>query len=354
MDNSQLLSSYMQFLRGTLEFSMRNDSYSSQLRSFNVSRDQLLHEFQKIDYDQITVSLEELLTDFHITFPFTDRIENSLNYYFLNGSLVGDKDIIKALLDLQNVTQWEEKSIHALERVEAYVSLREADRKCFTFNIPMAIGIEMREIGIKLNVSSSHGKYHEYPGGISPGRFLVFLTYPNQFLREPIGGGIKPKIKRRGDCYKLEIHIGYMRIIRRRDKKSAPCNPEWRNHDRKHLEYITSKVGCCPRHWKVQSELPHCTNELQLAEIKRELIKINGFMPPCRSMETLLKTTEGTTDWKICLFGKNKFFDLKVWLDEQRRYEEVFLFRSYSLQTLVGNSGKYNIVIIVVPGYLIL
>ena len=343
MDNSQLFSSYMQFLRGTLHFSMGQDSYSSQLREFNVSRDELLHEFQKIDYDLITVSLKELLTDFHITFQLDGKTANLLKYDLQNGSLVADKDGIKAFFELRNTTQWEEKSIHALERVKTYVSLREVERKCFTFDIPMAKGVDMREIGIELNVSSSHGKYHEYSGKIWPGRFLVYLTYPNQFLREPYGSGIEPKIKKPVDCYKLEIHVGYMRVIRRRDKKSTPCNSEWRNHDKKHMEYITRKVGCCPMHWKLQSELPHCTNEQQLAEINRELFKKNGFMPPCRSIETLLKTTDEMTPEiyrRMCLFGMKKFYKLKVWLDEQRHYEEVFLFRSYSLQTLVGNSGK--------------
>ena len=205
----------------------------------------------------------------------------------------------------------------------------------------MAKGIDMREIGFSFNTSFNHGKYFDQMNDlVSSGRFYVYLTYPNQFLREPYGSGIAPEIGKAVSCYKLEIHVGYMRVVRRRNKKRAPCNVNWQRHDEKQLIYIATKVGCTPRNWKMSSDLPYCISHQEQAEINRELNKKNGFMPPCRSVETLLRTTKEKGDMRMCLWGKKKYFDLSIFLDEQRHYEEVFLLRSYSLQALVGNSGK--------------
>ena len=140
------------------------------------------------------------------------------------------------------------------------------------------------------------------------------------------------------NCYKFEIHVGYMRVVRRRDKKQKPCNSDWRRHDEKTMRHSAQKVGCIPKPWKMPSKLPYCSTSKQNDEINQEIDNENGFMPPCRSIETLLKTTKGKTDWRMC-FAK-KFFEFKIFVDEQSHYEEVFLYPSYPLQTLVGNSGE--------------
>ena len=88
----------------------------------------------------------------------------------------------------------------------------------------------------------------------------------------------------------------------------------------------------------MHSKLPYCLTPQQNDEIDREIDNKKGFMPPCRSIETLLKTTKGKTNWRMCL--ASSFLELKIFVDEQSHYEEVFLYPSYPLQTLVGNSGN--------------
>ena len=100
------------------------------------------------------------------------------------------------------------------------------------------MGMDMREVGMKFNSSSFPSKK------ISPGKFFFYLTYPKQFLRSPFGSGIKLAIDMAVGCYKFELHVGYIRVVRRRDKKKIPCNPEWKRHDEMQMSHVSKKVGC--------------------------------------------------------------------------------------------------------------
>ena len=105
------------------------------------------------------------------------------------------------------------------------------------------------------------------------------------------------------------------------------------------MSHVAEKVGCIPKHWKIQSDLPLCSTPQQFSDIALEINDKNGYMPPCRSIETLLKKTLGNTNWRMCLIGS--FLDVKLFVDEQSYYEELVLLPAYSLQSLVGNSGWY-------------
>lgn len=323
---SKALFSYKLFLNGANESLIAQDDF---LRVLNITYDKYLYSLQQIDYDESTANLINLLNEFYITFPISADHHKLLNYHVKKGTLVANKNDLESMKESKH---WEEDSIQGLKDIKTYVSFREAYRKCTTIDIPMAMGMDMREVGMQFNSSSFPSKK------ISPGKFFFYLTYPKQFLRSPFGSGIKLAIDMSVGCYKFELHVGYIRVVRRRDKKKVPCNPDWKHHDEKQMSHVSRTVGCIPKHWKLPSELPHCVVPQEFSEIKKKLNKKNGYMPPCRSIETLLKTTKGKTDWRMCL--KNSFLDLKVFLDEQSHYEEVFLYPSYSLQNLVGNSGK--------------
>ena len=326
-DLSKFLLSYKLFLKGAPNSTLAKPDW---LRNLNATFDQWLNILLHIDYDAATNGLEDLISDFHITFPMDVEAPRMINYQAINGSLVATDDEMESFA---NSTLLQEKTIQLLKSVKTYISFREAFRKCLTIDIPHSKGIDMREVGISFNTSGFPAKK------IAPGKFFFYLTYPKQIIRAPLGSGMKLPFDRAVSCYKFEIHIGYMRVVRRRNKERAPCNSEWNHHDEIQMSYISRKIGCTPKHWKMPSDLPYCSIPQQHLELKKELHKKNGFMPPCRSIETLLKTTKGKTDWRMCL--RKSFLDIKIFLDEQSHYEEVFLFPSYSLQSLVGNSGTF-------------
>ena len=92
--------SYQQFLNG------RNGSLLAKpdwLRELNMTYDQWLLILSKIDYDEITVGLENLLTEFYITFPIDSEHNKLLHYHEHNGSLLANDVDIK---DFENSSDW--------------------------------------------------------------------------------------------------------------------------------------------------------------------------------------------------------------------------------------------------------
>ena len=135
--------------------------------------------------------------------------------------------------------------------------------------------------------------------------------------------------------------MGYMKVVRRRFKRNEPCDKDWRNHDENQRTHIIKQIGCKPIHWKVKTNEPNCSNLEKYRVLSKQLYRKDGYMPPCRSIETLMKKVTGKTGWRICL-GKNHY-DITVYLDEQSHYEEAVFLPAYSFQSLIGNAGKCTI-----------
>ena len=180
---------------------------------------------------------------------------------------------------------------------------------------PTSSKVKIREMRILLNSFSFNSEK------VIPGTFHFHLTYPNQVMRSLINHGsrIKLPIERQATCYKSEIQIGAMKVFRRRDKPHERCSEDWKHHGQNHMKSIIQKVGCKPINWKIFSNFVNCSTPEQYHKIKNELFDDDGFMPPCRSIETVVKTTKGKTDWRISL--PENFLDLKLFLDKQRHYE---------------------------------
>ena len=258
-----------------------------------------------------------------------------MNYQVKNGSLIlidYDREKLK-LKFFQN------RSIENLKKIHTYVSAREAMYKCITFDTPMMQGVLIRKVMMKFNTSSyANGK-------IGPGQFFLYLTYPYQLLRTSMGSRIKLIHKKAVDCYKSEIHVGYMKVLKRRNKRHEPCNPYWKHHDNNQLKSVIKTVGCNPVNWNIESDYQNCLLPHQYLRILEEMNEKDNFMPPCRSIEILTTKQRGNTDWRYCL-GQN-FLELHVFLDEQSHYEEVNLLPAYTIQSLIGNSGTESILSII-------
>lgn len=104
------------------------------------------------------------------------------------------------------------------------------------------------------------------------------------------------------------------------------------------MNYIVGKVGCNPMHWDRIKNIPNCSTANQYSEINQMIYEKKEFMPPCRSIEKLAKSTNGFDLGLHCL--TNNYLDLKFYLNEETFYEEVILVPAYDIQHLVGNAGK--------------
>ena len=299
-----------------------DETFLKDVASFteNTTYENLLETLQAIDYDKVTLDLADLVSRFRISIPISLRLVDSLSYYVQDNVWVSNED-----------GKIKSHSLTEMKYVTTYVSARQPYYKCITVDLPMKLRMAIREVEIRLNTSI-------FSYGLSMSQFYFYLTYPKQFLRAPVGNRLQLPERGGSQCYKFEVYVGSMKTFKRRDKTNAPCNTDWRHHDEKQTNDILEKVGCNPEHWKIQSDLPHCSNPKQFSEINKRLHEKDAFMAPCRSIEKLSKVTKGTDLGPKCLL--ERYLDLRFYLDEETFYEEVILVPAYTLQNLVGNAGK--------------
>ena len=314
-DYKNLLHSEKNWLHN-IAYKYKNESSSS--------INQLIDRLHGIDYDSSTLSLKDFVSKFHITVPISSEELAYIHYDVLNDTnvIANNKSNDIQLYSLQE-----------MKIINIYTSARQPYYKCFTIDTPLQLQTDIREVSIKLNTSI-------FSYGLSLSQFYFTLTYPKQFIRTPIGSRIViPKsVERLPQCYKYEIHVGSMKVFKRRNKSQSPCNSDCFNHDKKQLNEIIRNIGCKPIHWKQTSNFPDCTKPNEYTKINQQIYQRNEFMPPCRSIEKLAKTTRGFDLGIKCL--RNSYLDLKFYLDEEIFYEEVVLVPAYDIQHLVGNAGK--------------
>ena len=300
--------------------------YSSFILGYEYSKEYTSNtqELNDIDYDNITVQLEDVIKDVYIAYPFNlDSIYHSI-FNTLGDSLVMNRnDSMKP-----KEVDWED--FQTFDHINTYISARHGNYKCFTFDVPLIKGKDIRRVGMR---------FQERSDGIDLGLFYFMLTYPNQTLQVSRGNQIEldKYLKIKPTCYRFEVFVGTMEVFRRRDKSKERCNEDWRQQDQKQLDEIINEVGCNPKSWIRLSEFPNCSTVEEYHKINLKYFEKDAFMPPCRSIESLSKITKGTDfDWRC----DKKYLELIFYLDEERFYKEISLVPAYTFQSLIGNAGK--------------
>lgn len=283
----------------------------------------------EFDYDDMSMSFKELISEVYLTFPLEQNYLDVMNYHFEGDELLADPVMVERLTN--ESLFWHSNQIDRIKSLKYYVSVREAHRKCWTVDIPYVQDRSIRQLYMKFNTSIQN------IDKIGINLYFFYLTYPNQLLGAYSGNKIALGNERAEVCYVLELRVGPLITLRRRNKKSSPCNQDWRNHDLKRQKQAIEKVGCVPVNWKIDSTFPNCTTVKQHQMIRMEINKNNGFMPPCRSIERILKKSEGKSGWRMCI--RDQFFKLRLFLDQESHYEEIVLVPAYSTQSLIGNAG---------------
>ena len=302
-----------------------NEWIDGYLPGQEVVDERTLQRLNQIDYDEVTISLTDIIAEFEVKVTVDLETIDHFAYRVVNNSLVLDKTI-------SSITT----PFNGPNRINSYASTSRSTLKCFTFDVPYKGHPEIKEVMMRLNASI-------FPWGLNPRQFYFTLTYPKQFLRTSLGSRIHLTAKRISRCYQFDVHVGAMEVLTRRNKKSLRCNEDWRNQDQKHLLDIIDKIGCNPKHWKIESPLPNCSNLKQHADAKKELYQNDGFMPPCRSIEKLAKTVTGKKVHEIeCRSTPYGYLDVKFYFDEESTYKEIIRVPAYTLQSLIGNAGKYS------------
>jgi hypothetical protein len=319
------IQTYKDFIRGEQEI------WSNIRLLFpNNTEEEVLLGLQEIDYDEVTTGLRDIISEFYITLPIDSEDLSRLNY-----DVRSDDQLI---LNENDIATWDDftywkKRLFEFKSITSYISTRQPYYKCYTIDAPMIEKVKIREISMRLNTSI-------FSYGLSSSQFHFYLTYPKQFLRTPLGNRIALPLQiKNAQCYKLEIHLGPIKVLRRRDKRKEPCNEDLKHHDEKQLNAVFEKTGCKPRHWKIPSALPNFSIPKQYSDFNDKFNnRDENFMAPCRSIEKLAKEKVGTAPgWMSC---RKTWLDLKVYLDGESYYEEVIFLPAYTFQSLIGNTGR--------------
>ena len=211
-----------------------------------------------------------------------------------------------------------------------YVSSRRAESKCYTLDVPFISHKRIYFVAMKLEDSI-------FLKGIRPkeNEFFISLHYPSQVMRSYLLSRVNWESSiRETDCFELKIHAGSMEVLKRRNKYKDPCNEDLNEHDKIALDTVIQKVGCQPKHWKIESELPYCTKAKQYKDIETLMDDVEETLPPCQSIERLITTANGIE----CDKRDNKL-RLKFYFQEPV-YKVIHVLRAFGFNSLVGNAGK--------------
>ena len=316
---------YQMFIRGDVtDFIRIREEFDNDTRFYEY-----IERMNEVDYDNATLDLNELISEFNIKVPIHSELIDDLIYDVVNNELKINK----------SKSQSELAHLESFQSVKSYISFRHQSHKCFTFDTPVTSGFNIREIQVKIKTS-------ENTQLLDLSKYYVMLTYPRQILRASRGNQIYLNIHKNGNraqCYKFEVFIGSMEVFKRRNKDRAPCNTFWRNHDEIQFIDMIEELGCRPKHWKIDpgNAIPFCMTANQYDKANKRIDRREGDTPPCRSIEKISKTTKGTDPGFKCSITGSSYLDLRFYLDEERFYKEIVLVPAYTFQNFVGNAGTY-------------
>ena len=296
---------------------------------------ELIPKIQSTDYDDISTGLSDILEHFSLEVLSSMETTFSVDYDLVENSLVAKQNISR-YLTIESLNVGMISKLKSLETIPVYISTRNGNHKCFTFDIPWIKGIPIKLVKLEMNATEAAGN----SGNIDLARYYVMLTYPNQTLQASRGKRIYLNTHdRRGTCYRFKVTTGAMEVYHRRDKSEERCNVDWKQQDEKFMNYIIEKSGCNPKHWKIQSNYQYCNSTKQYQMITKRFHEIGAFMPPCRSIELLSTETKGVdAGWLRCPPG-TKYLKLEFQLDKEMFYKEITEVKAYTLQSLIGNAG---------------
>ena len=275
-----------------------------------------------INYDDVTVSLEDYLTEIGLQFSnFSTRKWNS---------------------DFH--TGRKHKGIPSF-----YVSDRNGKNKCFSFTIPYVPKTPIVSFFTRIKASIfPNGKRDAYPtfdgSNLNAGGFMAFLHYPGEHFRSYFDKKYSWNERLNNTKnYDMILTVKSMEVLKHRNKAEKPCNTDWKNDDDIVMYKIMHRVGCKPPHWKLEpTNLKPCSTKEEMLQFKWPNYEtLQSFPSPCQVIEKLqyeykeyddqYSTNEANiTSW----FGINLFFP-------EPSYKEIKQVQAYDFESFVGNTGGY-------------
>ena len=197
-------------------------------------------EMLSIDYDKVTVPLEDALLGIRI------KLHDNKEYIY---------DHIQ-------------KSSDPIGWIPNFlVSFNSSIRKCFSFDVPFMENKSVFEMNIVLRKTI-------FPNEIIPldasnlkerGGLYVYFHLPGQRFTSyyTIKHNYDPKIETT-QIPELAFKITDVEVMKRRNTRKNRCIDDWRSYDHLVMNDIMSFAVCCPPHWNTSKKMPRCSTAHQM------------------------------------------------------------------------------------------
>ena len=161
----------------------------------------------------------------------------------------------------------------------------------------------------------------------------------------------------------IDVSIDNILSLRRRNKRTPPCNDTLTNEDEIWRAKLEESVNCTPAYWKngslsssLGNKLPDCTlhqykyiydNIFKSAEFFNNISKL--YIPPCTTLQSTVLTT--VNNWDDISNDKRKLFDPRYGIRPghtalffryaSNTYMEIKNNKAFDMETLISQTGSY-------------
>ena len=311
-----------------------------------------MHE---VNYDQISTNLGDHLRSFKIELESNEQIV----YEVANGSFIF-KEVIEDVKVRKSLKKSNESipltnNIHAINNPNLYISKRETHQKCFSFDTPFIPKRQIKQLTLHFKKSLLRGK------GNKPDQkqFSVHYHYPHQTMKSISMLEQKfDKSEKQVDRYMKRFYVASVEVIRRRNKRSAPCIEG--RYDDVILKSAMRASGCKSSVIMSNDSYSICNTTQSFLEFNIAW-KVKECPPPCESIQGLYEW-HGEGDKaaikKFCQRYGNTCENSDLIVEiifTSEFYKEIAYSKKYTFETLIGNTGGYigNLTFFNILGYFI-
>ena len=230
-----------------------------------------------------------------------------------------------------------------------YVSYRSSEEKCFGIDIPFVEKQWISFLMLSLNVTAfwanpSNSRY-----------FRIMSHYPNQNMVTEFNSfeGLALYFSKDDKTFvrrmSYNVAVVQVDVVKRRNKLSEKCNPDWKNHDQFILNEIIREVGCqpfylppIPNHRICKTKKEHHAFDFITRAIKNQT---HPHIKPCKKIEKIFYDSEWTYEEKdmetiIPAEEMETPFYLQL-VFQGNTYKIIEHVKDYTFQTLIGTVGGY-------------
>ena len=278
-----------------------------------------------IDYDAVTVSLEDYMLEIGVQYGnFTIRTW-SKQYNNLNN-----------IKDVPNI----------------HITNRDGGSKCYTFTLPYVHNVPVISFFARINKDifprGTRSSYPKFNGqDITEGGFTSFFHLPGQHYRSYFDKMYSWEDRtNRSKNYDMLYTIKHIEVLKHRSKTNKPCNYDWRKDGEVVMHEIVKNVGCKPSHWKINSTFIPCSSRAQMKQFKwPSYNELENILPPCQVIEKIqvdytemdVLSNSGVSDTKTEETG---WFRINLYFPETS-FKEISQTQAYDIESFVGNAGGY-------------